>query len=598
MDKLTRQSKYTQSRAEANNAHNTLQKEITTLRDSNRTLQLKLRDTEVQNDDFERQARHQTSSLEDLESKYSMAVERGVLLEEDIRQGEQERETLRIDNQHLREELSDIKVELEIVQGKLRHAESTVEEFRNRRPTPVVEIASARPKSPDSEASHVSRTTESTAASASAMSSPLVTTPPPLKSDASTLETSPSSPPASTESKANRVAVAQKKKLAPITPVPSKIRNGLPTTTPRLSAIRPPNMAASTSRHSRVPSQVPSGMTPARLPTTTPRAGGIPRRSLAGTDRHASTSTSNTLTQTQTSSRSLHQIRGLIGRMQKLEERVHTTRSKLPGPTSVPARASPRASPRSSADFPPSVSNVTVRSARKRTSNSTASGSVNGDILARSVGGRLSYGFNPAGPKTGSSVNDTPSRPSSRTSNFAAPSRSSALFARPSSRASVTSSSHHQTGRTTPLFGGDIHHRPRSSISGSYSATHGSQNGDPQRCVTPGPRSRTSNFSVSLQPGQTPTSLFSRSVSSAAMSNNSKYDDNETTPTALHTTGRKSGIPGPGLTGIPTPGRRQSGGAANIPGRRQSGASAAGENSRPPSSRGNQSALMGIGETF
>lgn len=100
-----------------------MQKEITSLRDTNRTLQLKLRDIEVANDDFERQARNTTSSLEDMEYKYNAAIERGVLLEEEMREGEQEREGLRIQNQRLRDELSDLKVEAEIVQEKLRNAE-------------------------------------------------------------------------------------------------------------------------------------------------------------------------------------------------------------------------------------------------------------------------------------------------------------------------------------------------------------------------------------------------------------------------------------------------------------------------------------------
>lgn len=42
---------------------------------------------EVQNDDFERQTRNQTSSLEDIETKYNVAIEREVMLEEEIKIG-------------------------------------------------------------------------------------------------------------------------------------------------------------------------------------------------------------------------------------------------------------------------------------------------------------------------------------------------------------------------------------------------------------------------------------------------------------------------------------------------------------------------------
>jgi hypothetical protein len=42
------------------------------------------------------------------------------MMEEEIKVGEQERETLRIETQRLRDELSDLKVEAEIMQDKLR----------------------------------------------------------------------------------------------------------------------------------------------------------------------------------------------------------------------------------------------------------------------------------------------------------------------------------------------------------------------------------------------------------------------------------------------------------------------------------------------
>ena len=86
---------------------------------------MKLRDIEVQNDDFERQARNTSSSLEDLESKYNVSIERAVMMEEEIKVGEQEREHLRIETQRLRDELSDLKIEAEIMQDKLRKRQLT-----------------------------------------------------------------------------------------------------------------------------------------------------------------------------------------------------------------------------------------------------------------------------------------------------------------------------------------------------------------------------------------------------------------------------------------------------------------------------------------
>jgi hypothetical protein len=184
----TSQTKYKQSKTEANNAQNTLQKEITAMRDAQRTLQMRLRDIEVQSDDFERQARNQTSSLEDVESKYNVAIERGVMFEEEVKIGEQEREGLRIETQRLRDELSDLRIETEIVQEKLRIAEETIERHYQRKVSNHLSGDALRPRSPVSEAS----------TSATTLSSPTAaSTPPHSKSDSLHPDTTPPSPPLS-----------------------------------------------------------------------------------------------------------------------------------------------------------------------------------------------------------------------------------------------------------------------------------------------------------------------------------------------------------------------------------------------------------------
>jgi NUDE protein len=441
--------------------------------------------------------------------------------------GEQEREALRIENQRLRDDLSDLKVEAEIIQGKLQHAESTLENYRDHKPSPVI-TDGIRPPSPLSEAS----------TSVTSTSSPSICTPPPPKSETSTLQTSPPSPPVSDASGSGGV----RRKVEPITPMPSKIRSIVPTTTPRPSGLRPP-------RHSRGPSIL--------APTPTSRSGSHPitpriptsRLSIATQERPAN------------SSRSLNQIRGLIGRMQKLEERVHTTRSKLPAPTSTPPRSSPGGSILTTIP-----STVTVRSARKRISASTAS-SITNDRPAS----RLSFGF--SGATAGAAKDrESISRPSSRASQTA----QSVTFMRPSSRASTT-------GRSTPFMDIPSQHRPRSSISGNYAAMHGaSQRDDIPRAATPGPR--TNNH------------ILSRSVSAVVGHDASTGAVKGTPLTVRRTTlDRGSG-------GIPTPSalpRRQSAGVSGIPApgssRRQSGATDGAGEMRPPSSRGRK--LSGVGES-
>ncbi|KAL6167605.1 NADH:ubiquinone oxidoreductase [Exserohilum turcicum] len=217
-------TKYKQSKAEANNAQNTLQKEITALRESQRALQMRLRDIEVQSDDFERQARNQTSSLEDVESKYNVAIERGVMLEEEIKIGEQEREQLRIETQRLRDELSDLRIEAEIVQEKLRIAEETIEVNHQRKITSHIASDAIRPRSPVSEAS----------TSATTLSSPTAaSTPPHSIADILHPDTTPPSPPLSDAPITT--------KMVPATPMPRRKNSAAPLdpgTTPRAETRR------------------------------------------------------------------------------------------------------------------------------------------------------------------------------------------------------------------------------------------------------------------------------------------------------------------------------------------------------------------------
>ncbi|KAI9809981.1 MAG: NADH:ubiquinone oxidoreductase [Pycnora praestabilis] len=427
-------SKYKQSKSEANSAQNTLQREITTLRDANRTMQLRLRDIEVANDDFERQARNTTSSLEDLESKYNVSIERGVMLEEEIRSGEQEREALRIETQRLRDELSDLKIEAEITQGKLRHSEATIDQRHYRKPSPLpVDLIPSH--SPTSE--HSPATTAS---------SPTTSTPPRPKSSSTTVRETPTppSPPLSDASATMKPSIA--------TQHPPRSSSRLPpvdiNTTPRPthSTLRPP-------RHSRGPSLAPSnGRT-------------VPSVSRRTTLNNSTAPESQDLPQ----SSSLHQIRGLIGRMQKLEQRVKSNHSKLPAPTSTPPDASPRSGSALGQSFVPA--SVTVRSSRKRTGGSIAGAALSpngsGDTItpltARHVS-RLSFGGT-----TPSNERTIPIRPSSRAS--VSTHSSTNQHARPSSRQSLTGSrtplGYHSSTVSTDA------RRPRSSISGSYATLHG-----------------------------------------------------------------------------------------------------------------------------
>ncbi|KAM0561984.1 hypothetical protein ACHAPJ_002425 [Fusarium lateritium] len=422
--------KYRESKTEASTSQNALEKEITTLRDTNRTLQLKLRDIEVANDDFERQARNTTSSLEDMESKYNQAIERAVMMEEEIKMGEQEREHLRIESQRLREELGDLKIEAELLQDKIKKQES--------RHLSTISTDLSVLESP---------TFDNPASPGSTASSPLITTPPESKSpvpDGDTLSElpDPPSPPMSD------VSVPLPKVASTRTPAPSRTtgRSRLPSAD---NSITPKPRSKPPTKATRAPgSRISTGGT-TTLRTPAHRAVG-PR------------SASHKLP----ASNSLTHIRTLTAQMQRLEARVHSARSKLPGPTRTPPRASPRTSVYSTNNVP---ATVTIRS-RKRTGGSAAS-SVAGDDttptnipasttkpshvprLSTSGVSRLSFGPLPnrGGP-------EEISRPSSRasvTSYARPPSRTAGeMIPRPVSRASLS-------GARTPMG------RPRSSMGGS-----------------------------------------------------------------------------------------------------------------------------------
>lgn len=373
------------------------------------------------NDDFERQARNTTSSLEDLESKYNVAIERGVLLEEEIKMGEQERETLRVDAQRLREELSDLKIEAEILQSKItkmqeqqREDERAAEEEAL---AEAAEAAEARARrhhlsaiSTDLSVLSVPESPTFDHSPNSTASSPLITTPPDAKSlsaagsVADAQDLSMSSPPLSDAAAAPTVSKPLRKqtlaKSSTSTPIPPLGRTPGPmrksrlpssefgagaTSTPRPKALGSSISSASGARP--LGSRVATTSAATRTPASRTTAGGATGTAGPKTGARA---TSHKLP----SSNSLSHIRSLTAQMQRLEARVQSARSKLPAPISTP----PRASPRGSLGMGPASglpSTVTIRS-RKRTVGSAASSVISGDDATPTPANHISR---PAGSK-------------------------------------------------------------------------------------------------------------------------------------------------------------------------------------------------------
>ena len=546
------QTKYKQSKAEANAAQNTLQKEITTLRDTNRTMQLRLRDIEVSNDDFERQARNTTSSLEDLESKYNISIERGVMAEEEIKTGEQEREALRIETQRLRDELSDLKIEAEIRQDKLRHAENVADRERRRKP-PSLMADIGRPQSALSE---LSPTTSN--------SSPTIATPPTKSASSEVSEAlTPPSPPTSEKS----IPTIPKTPGLPI--AKSRLSISDQNTTPRpahqVNSSRPP-------RHTRGPSTV---MNNDRTPT-------VPRRTTLSRPDQPQQGAGLP------HSGSLYQIRGLRTKMTNLEQRLKSARSKLPAPTSTPPHSSPRSGSALSQSHIPAT--VTMRSNKKRTGGSNAS-SVQHSTTERPSSrlsstftpgqerpsSRLSFGIPQPSPSREPQNSRPPSRDphnsrsssraslSSRQSISHLPSAASSSTTRPESRQSIS-------GSRTPLgyyssSSQSESRRPPSSVGGSYASTHGHS----------ASVSRLSNY------GSQPE-------------HQEEDESNEVltpTPSRRTTLGKADG--GSGIPGLASAAKRTSGLGAGM--RISSGPGAKGGDMGPPQRVGTRK-LSGVGETY
>ncbi|KAH9830873.1 Nuclear distribution protein nudE [Teratosphaeria destructans] len=483
--------KHKQAKAEANGAQNVLEKEVTELREAKRNVEMRLRDTEVVNDDYERQARHTESSLEDLESKYNVAIERSVMLEEEVKVGEKEREALRIETQRLRDDLGDLKVENEITLEKLRLADETIERLRSRKPSPLA-VENLRTRSPDSEASGVTP------------SSPTVSTPPPKSETMSDAAPTPPSPPLS-DSAPKRV------KPEPKTPSQTRKVSMIPdaSITPRPSFYG----GRTGPRHARYPSTAAS--------TTSTAASEIRARRVPSSGRlSVKPSTNGSLPR----SDSLYQIKALRGRMQKIEERVHSARSKLPAPGRTPT-GSPRTKSALGHIVDPHIpASVTVRrSSKKGTDRSSlimgeaaqTSGpdAVNGGRESQ-VNKRLSFGI----PRSTSSLAERPAPTLQRPTSAASATRPPSAQGRPPS-------SH---GRPPSSFG----NRPSSRASMASLSTTG---GRPQSRNGPGPAapsaSFSANFSASAGMGlQRPRSSFGGSSYSSMHSSASQTQ----TPRSLH----------------------------------------------------------------
>ncbi|GBB83578.1 hypothetical protein RclHR1_10280003 [Rhizophagus clarus] len=106
--------KYMNVKTEANLNQAQMQRELESLRSLQEKFVIRTRELEIDCDDLERTERAAKSSLLDLESKYNKAIERNVILENEV----EEKNSLIEQVQRLKDELKDVSIELAILKNK------------------------------------------------------------------------------------------------------------------------------------------------------------------------------------------------------------------------------------------------------------------------------------------------------------------------------------------------------------------------------------------------------------------------------------------------------------------------------------------------
>jgi hypothetical protein len=106
--------KYYQSKSEANVNQTQLQRELDSIKSLQEKFVVKTRELEIDYDDLERTERAAKCSLLDLENKYNKAIERNVILENELEGKNQ----LIVEVQRLKDELKDVNIELAILKNK------------------------------------------------------------------------------------------------------------------------------------------------------------------------------------------------------------------------------------------------------------------------------------------------------------------------------------------------------------------------------------------------------------------------------------------------------------------------------------------------
>ncbi|TDL28382.1 hypothetical protein BD410DRAFT_834493 [Rickenella mellea] len=113
-------SKFMSLQTTHNTTTTSLQRELDTVRQSHQQLKVQMRELEMGNDDLERNERAVTSTLADMEGKYSRVLEEKILLEHELL----DKASLEEQCQRLKDELTDAALEVTVLKERIAQAQS------------------------------------------------------------------------------------------------------------------------------------------------------------------------------------------------------------------------------------------------------------------------------------------------------------------------------------------------------------------------------------------------------------------------------------------------------------------------------------------
>ncbi|KAA1468158.1 hypothetical protein DENSPDRAFT_770924 [Dentipellis sp. KUC8613] len=327
--------------------HNTtsasLQRELDTLRQDHQRLKVQFRELEMGNDDLERNERAVSSSLADIEAKYSRALEEKILLEHELL----DKASMEEECQRLRDELRDSKEEVAIIRDQLQAANARASTFTVNSSTTELESSA-----PSSLMPSITQRSEDDL---------LHLQPPP---DLQLADLSPEYEPPSPSSETPRATTSSLSSDAGQSALLQRAGFAVPRV--KTSTLRSPTASTPTTpvtRSSTLPSLSTPSHTPSRIPPRIATTRPTPRP-MNGLNA----STASTVTGTASKNKGVQMVSEMRARVKNLEQKIHTRVPRLRmGSTSRPGPAvTPSASKPSSLSSTASTSSYQHRSSEER----------------------------------------------------------------------------------------------------------------------------------------------------------------------------------------------------------------------------------------